>query len=121
MGEPGDHLIGENPDDHIGRTKGGATQHEREAGTGAGCDQRDDPYESPDRDGYSPPPPEDQTDEEHRRDHDDSLARRDERPRPPLQLRDPFIRTPAQFPVARFDLSILADADPDQPGCATNP
>jgi hypothetical protein len=104
VGEPGDHLIGENPDDHIGRTKGGATQHERETGTGAGCDQQDDPYESPDRDGYSPPPPEDQTDEEHRRDHDDSLARRDERPRPPLQLRDPFIRTPAQFPVARFDL-----------------
>lgn len=38
VGEPGDCLIGENPDDHICRTKGGGTQHEGETGTGAGYD-----------------------------------------------------------------------------------
>jgi hypothetical protein len=41
--------------------------------------------------------------------------------RPPVQLRDPFIRAEARFAVAGFDLSILPDADTDQPSCATNP
>src|SRR5512132_1770923 len=44
-----------------------------------------------------------------------------ERMRKPVQLRDPFICAWAGNAVAGFDLSILADADTNQPGCATDP
>ena len=40
---------------------------------------------------------------------------------PPEQLSDPFIRIQARFAVPGFDLSILANADADQPRRATDP
>lgn len=44
-----------------------------------------------------------------------------ERLRPPVQLADPPVGLQPRHPVSGLDLSILADADPDQPGCPTDP
>jgi hypothetical protein len=44
-----------------------------------------------------------------------------ERLRPTVQLGDPSIRIKARRAVPSFDLSILPEADPDQPGSATDP
>ena len=41
--------------------------------------------------------------------------------RPPVQLGDPPTGIQARHPFPSFDLSILADADTNQPGGATNP
>src|SRR5512132_4573106 len=46
---------------------------------------------------------------------------RNERLRASVQLRDQFVRTWARGAVACFDLSILLDADTDQPSCAADP
>src|SRR4029453_16489014 len=44
-----------------------------------------------------------------------------ERLRPSVQFGDPSVGVQARRAVPSFDLSILADADSDQPGCATDP
>jgi hypothetical protein len=41
--------------------------------------------------------------------------------RPPVQIGDPFIHAWARNAVAGFDLSILPNADTDQPSGATHP
>jgi hypothetical protein len=53
--------------------------------------------------------------------HSGAAALMRERLRPPVQLADPPVRVQARCAISSFNLSILADVDSNQPGCATDP